>query len=157
MARADITVGYTMFMFLKFNMIKLFIFILAILFHTLANARVFVPMEEIEACFFAGPGGIATEFGAGVASALQVPAVATPFVSGIAAAGAKSVLIQGGLGLLNHQGNVFKAVEDLGKPQGLKSLALAGLTGGLMEGASLHLKLPKQPQTFAGHFQKAAV
>ncbi|MGL5784870.1 MAG: DUF637 domain-containing protein [Alphaproteobacteria bacterium] len=41
------------------------------------------------------------------------------------------------VGTLNHQGNAFKAVEDVAKPQGLKSLALAGLTGGLMEGASL--------------------
>ncbi|MGL4825434.1 MAG: DUF637 domain-containing protein [Alphaproteobacteria bacterium] len=100
--------------------------------HTLANARVLAPMEEIEACFFAGPGGIATKFGAGVASALEVPAVATPFVSGIAAAGAKSALIQGGLGLLNNQGNVFKAVEDLGKPTALKSIATAIATAGLI-------------------------
>ncbi|MGL4426186.1 MAG: DUF637 domain-containing protein, partial [Alphaproteobacteria bacterium] len=94
-----------------------------LLLHTLANARVFVPVEEINA----------------TKASLQAAATATV------------------VGTLNHQGNIFKAVEDLGKPQGLKSLALAGLTGGLMEGASLHLKLPKQPQTFAGHFQKAAV
>ncbi|MGL4427140.1 MAG: DUF637 domain-containing protein [Alphaproteobacteria bacterium] len=82
--------------------------------------------------FLCWPGGIATEFGAGVANALQAPAVATPFVSGIATAGAKSLFIQGGLGLLNHQGNVFKAVEDLGKPKALKSIATAIATAGLV-------------------------
>ncbi|MGL5719336.1 MAG: DUF637 domain-containing protein, partial [Alphaproteobacteria bacterium] len=123
MARADITVGYTMFMFLKFNMIKLFIFILAIFLHTLANARVLVPAEEITA----------------------------------AKAGVQAVAASTVVGTVNHQGNVFKAVEDLGKPEGLKSIALAGLTGGLVDGASLKLGIPKQPQTLTGHFQKAAV
>ncbi|MGL4997994.1 MAG: DUF637 domain-containing protein, partial [Cetobacterium sp.] len=102
---------------------KHFLSILFLLLHTLANARVFVPVGEIAA----------------VEASLQAAATATV------------------VGTLNHQGNLGKALEDLGKPRALKSLALAGLTGGLMEGASLHLKLPKQPQTFAGHFQKAAV
>ncbi|MGL4426367.1 MAG: DUF637 domain-containing protein, partial [Alphaproteobacteria bacterium] len=106
--------------------------ILALLLHTLANARVLVPVEEIEAYSLAGPGGIATEFGAGVASALQAPATLTPLVSGVAAAGAKSVLIQGSLGLLNHQGNIGKALEDLGKPKALKSIATAIATAGLV-------------------------
>ncbi|MGL5719906.1 MAG: hypothetical protein ACRCYP_03825, partial [Alphaproteobacteria bacterium] len=34
---------------------------------------------------------------------------------------------------------------------------LAGLTGGLVDGASLHMGLPKQAQTLGEHFQKAAV
>ncbi|MGL4824961.1 MAG: DUF637 domain-containing protein [Alphaproteobacteria bacterium] len=61
------------------------------------------------------------------------------------------------VGTLNHQGNVFKALEDLGKPSGLKSIALAGLTGGLVDGASLKLGIPKQPKTLGEHFQKAAI
>ncbi|MGL5720712.1 MAG: HNH endonuclease [Alphaproteobacteria bacterium] len=69
-----------------------------ILLHTLANARVFVPMEEISA----------------TKTSLQAANAATI------------------VGTVNHQGNVFKAVEDLGKPTALKSVATAIATAGLV-------------------------
>ncbi|MGL4427135.1 MAG: DUF637 domain-containing protein, partial [Alphaproteobacteria bacterium] len=62
-----------------------------LLLHTLANARVFVPVEEVTAA-----------------------------KAGIQAVAASTVV-----GTMNHQGNLGKALEDLGKPKALKSIATA--------------------------------
>ncbi|MGL4825436.1 MAG: hypothetical protein ACRC4G_04485, partial [Alphaproteobacteria bacterium] len=64
-----------------------FRFFTLFLLHTLANARVLVPVEEIAA----------------------------------AKAGVQAVAASTVVGTVNHQGNVFKAVEDMAKPEALKS------------------------------------
>ncbi|MGL4825490.1 MAG: DUF637 domain-containing protein, partial [Alphaproteobacteria bacterium] len=91
--------------------------------HTLANARIFVPVEEITA----------------------------------AKAGVQAVAASTVVGTLNHQGNVGRAVEDLGKPESLRSIATSILTAGLVENVTQTLKLPDAPKTFGEHFQKAAI
>ncbi|MGL4427142.1 MAG: DUF637 domain-containing protein, partial [Alphaproteobacteria bacterium] len=73
-------------------------FLSLILLHTLANARVFVPVEEVTAA-----------------------------KAGIQAIAASTVV-----GTVNHQGNLGKALEDLGKPKALKSIATAIATAGLV-------------------------
>ncbi|MGL5720104.1 MAG: DUF637 domain-containing protein, partial [Alphaproteobacteria bacterium] len=92
-------------------------------FHTLANARVLVPIEEIAA----------------------------------AKAGMQAIAASTVVGTMNHQGNVGKAVEDLGKPDSLRAIATSILTAGLVENVTHTLKLPEVPKTFGEHFQKAAI
>ncbi|MGL5785176.1 MAG: DUF637 domain-containing protein, partial [Alphaproteobacteria bacterium] len=94
-----------------------------LLLHTLANARILVPVEEIAA----------------------------------AKAGVQAVAASTVVGTLNHQGNVFKAVEDMAKPDGLRAIATSILTAGLVENVTQTLKLPDAPKTFGEHFQKAAI
>ncbi|MGL5720167.1 MAG: DUF637 domain-containing protein, partial [Alphaproteobacteria bacterium] len=74
-----------------------------------------------------------------------------------AKAGVQAVAASTVVGPLNHQGNVGKAVEDLGKPEGLRAIATSILTAGLVENVTQTLKLPDAPKTFGEHFQNAAI
>ncbi|MGL4426362.1 MAG: DUF637 domain-containing protein, partial [Alphaproteobacteria bacterium] len=88
------------------------------LLHTLANARVFVPVEEVTA----------------------------------AKAGVQAVAASTVVGTLNHQGNLGKALEDLGKPDRLRSIAASIVTAGLTEGLATGLKIPTTDlKTFGEH------
>ncbi|MGL4824973.1 MAG: DUF637 domain-containing protein, partial [Alphaproteobacteria bacterium] len=102
---------------------KKFLSLIFLLLHTLANARVLVPVEEITA----------------------------------AKAGIQAVASATVVGTMNHQGNVGRAVEDMGKPEGLRAIATSILTAGLVENVTQTLKLPDAPKTFGEHFQKAAI
>ena len=73
-----------------------------------------------------GAGGPAAQ----AATAMGFGAEGAVFLA--AKAGIQAVAASTVVGTLNHQGNVFKAVEDLGKPRALKSVATAIATAGLL-------------------------
>ncbi|MGL4825437.1 MAG: DUF637 domain-containing protein, partial [Alphaproteobacteria bacterium] len=72
-------------------------------------------------------------------------------------AGMQAVASATVVGTVNHQGNAGRAVEDLGKPDSLRSIAASMVTAGLVENVTQTLKLPDAPKTFGEHFQKAAI
>ncbi|MGL5784475.1 MAG: DUF637 domain-containing protein, partial [Alphaproteobacteria bacterium] len=74
-----------------------------------------------------------------------------------AKAGVQAVASATVVGTVNHQGNAGRAVEDLGKPDSLRSIAASMVTAGLVENVTQTLKLPDAPKTFGEHFQKAAI
>ncbi|MGL5720592.1 MAG: DUF637 domain-containing protein [Alphaproteobacteria bacterium] len=104
-------------------MIKRLLSCFLVFLHTLANARVLVPVEEITA----------------------------------AKAGVQAVAASTVVGTVNHQGNVGRALEDMGKPDSLRSIAASMVTAGLVENVTQTLKLPDAPKTFGEHVQKAAI
>ncbi|MGL4825178.1 MAG: DUF637 domain-containing protein, partial [Alphaproteobacteria bacterium] len=73
-----------------------------------------------------GAGGPAAQ----AATAMGFGAEGAAFLA--AKAGVQAVASATVVGTVNHQGNVFKAVEDLGKPTALKSIATAIATAGLV-------------------------
>jgi Possible hemagglutinin (DUF637) len=72
-------------------------------------------------------------------------------------AGMQAVASATVVGTVNHQGNLGKALEDLGKPQALRSIAASIATAGLVEDLTTRLKLPDTPKTLTQHAQRAAV
>lgn len=72
--------------------------------------------------------------------------------------GVQATMASTAVGTLNHQGNVFKALEDLGKPASLRNLATSIATAGLTDGLATQLEIPTtELQILSEHARYAAV
>ncbi|MGL4825642.1 MAG: DUF637 domain-containing protein, partial [Alphaproteobacteria bacterium] len=129
-----------------------------LLLHTLANARVPMPVEEISAKAGIQAATIATGGAGGpaaqAATAMGFGAEGAAFLA--AKAGVQAVAASTVVGTMNHQGNLGKALEDLGKPKALKSIATAIATAGLTEGLAVRLEIPTTQLTTLGEHARAA-
>ena len=80
--------------------------------------------------------------GVGAAAGSAVGGGTTGAVVGAAvAAGVSSIAAQAAVGLINHNGNISAVLEDLASSRGIKSVATAMVTAGVVQGLNIGLGL----------------